>query len=78
MRYLTDQPVEACPPSGWYRFGKFARRNRAALAKMASLVSPYCSAAHSQSGMRSKWDTPENSPAFTNRANARGRTPSVS
>ena len=20
MRYLTDQPVEACPPSAWYRF----------------------------------------------------------
>jgi serine/threonine protein kinase len=27
MRYLTDRPVEACPPSSWYRFGKFARRN---------------------------------------------------
>ena len=22
MRYLTDQPVEACPPSAWYRFGE--------------------------------------------------------
>ena len=31
MRYLTDKPVEACPPSTWYRFGKFAHRNRAAL-----------------------------------------------
>ncbi len=31
MRYLTDQPVEACPPSAWYRFGKFARRNRVVL-----------------------------------------------
>jgi serine/threonine protein kinase/Flp pilus assembly protein TadD len=31
MRYLTDQPVEACPPSAWYRFGKFARRNRVTL-----------------------------------------------
>ena len=31
MRYLTDQPVEACPPSAWYRFGKFARRNRVGL-----------------------------------------------
>jgi serine/threonine-protein kinase len=31
MRYLTDQPVEACPPSAWYRFGKLARRNRVAL-----------------------------------------------
>ncbi|WP_406697429.1 protein kinase [Singulisphaera sp. Ch08] len=32
MRYLTDRPVEAFPPSNWYRFAKFARRNRAALA----------------------------------------------
>jgi serine/threonine protein kinase len=31
MRYLTDRPVEACPPSTWYRFSKYARRNRAAL-----------------------------------------------
>jgi tetratricopeptide (TPR) repeat protein len=31
MRFLTDQPVEACPPSAWYRFGKFARRNRAVI-----------------------------------------------
>ena len=28
MRYLTDQPVEACPPSAWYRLRKFARRNK--------------------------------------------------
>jgi WD40 repeat protein/serine/threonine protein kinase len=27
-RYLADEPVQACPPSTWYRFGKFARRNR--------------------------------------------------
>jgi serine/threonine protein kinase/tetratricopeptide (TPR) repeat protein len=31
MRYLTDQPVDACPPSSWYRFTKYARRNRAIL-----------------------------------------------
>jgi serine/threonine protein kinase len=31
MRYLTDQPVEACPPSAWYRFSKLARRHRATL-----------------------------------------------
>ncbi len=31
MRYLTDRPVEACPPSGWYRLSKAARRNRVAL-----------------------------------------------
>src|SRR5213082_4185373 len=26
QRYLNDEPVEACPPSAWYRFRKFARR----------------------------------------------------
>jgi eukaryotic-like serine/threonine-protein kinase len=31
MRHLTDRPVEACPPSAWYRFKKYARRNRPAL-----------------------------------------------
>ena len=30
-RYLDDEPVQACPPSAWYRFGKFARRNKAAM-----------------------------------------------
>ena len=28
QRYLADEPVQACPPSTWYRFGKFTRRNR--------------------------------------------------
>ena len=32
QRYLADEPVEACPPSAWYRFRKFARRNRRAVA----------------------------------------------
>src|SRR5438552_2016949 len=36
-RYLHDDPVQACPPSGWYRFRKFARRHKAALATAASL-----------------------------------------
>jgi len=31
MRYLTDRPVEACPPSARYRMRTFARRNRLAL-----------------------------------------------
>jgi tetratricopeptide (TPR) repeat protein/tRNA A-37 threonylcarbamoyl transferase component Bud32 len=35
MRYLTDQPVAACPPSAWYRFRKLTRRNRAALTTAA-------------------------------------------
>jgi tetratricopeptide (TPR) repeat protein/serine/threonine protein kinase len=31
QRYLADEPVQACPPSGWYRFRKFTRRNKTAL-----------------------------------------------
>jgi serine/threonine protein kinase/Flp pilus assembly protein TadD len=27
-RYLHDEPVQACPPSAWYRFQKLVRRNR--------------------------------------------------
>jgi serine/threonine protein kinase/Flp pilus assembly protein TadD len=36
--YLRDEPVTACPPSAWYRWRKFARRYRGALA-MAAVVS---------------------------------------
>ncbi|MDV6034708.1 MAG: serine/threonine protein kinase [Phycisphaera sp. RhM] len=36
-RFLNDQPVEARPPSTWYRFSKFARRNKVGLST-ASLV----------------------------------------
>jgi tetratricopeptide (TPR) repeat protein/serine/threonine protein kinase len=38
QRYLNDEPVQACPPSAWYRFRKFSRRNRARLAVAACLV----------------------------------------
>ncbi len=38
QRYLGDEPVQACPPSAWYRFRKFARRNRAALATTAAVA----------------------------------------
>lgn len=31
MRHLTGRPVEAGPPSAWYRLAKSARRNRVAL-----------------------------------------------
>jgi serine/threonine protein kinase len=31
QRYLSDEPVLACPPSAWYRFRKYAWRNKAAL-----------------------------------------------
>src|SRR5262249_32043198 len=31
LHCLPDGPVQACPPSAAYRFGKFARRNRAVI-----------------------------------------------
>jgi hypothetical protein len=34
-RFLRDEPVQACPPSAWYRFRKFAWRNRTAFAVAA-------------------------------------------
>jgi WD40 repeat protein len=37
QRYLHDEPVQACPPSAWYRLRKFARRNKR-VAVMASLL----------------------------------------
>jgi serine/threonine protein kinase/tetratricopeptide (TPR) repeat protein len=38
QRHLSDQPVEACPPSTVYRFGKFVRRNRVALTTAAVVL----------------------------------------
>jgi WD40 repeat protein/serine/threonine protein kinase len=37
QRYLNDEEVQACLPSTWYRFRKFARRNSRALATAAVL-----------------------------------------
>jgi serine/threonine protein kinase/WD40 repeat protein len=34
-RFLNEEPIEARPPSAWYRFTKTARRHRAALATAA-------------------------------------------
>jgi serine/threonine protein kinase len=36
-RYLNDEPVHAGPPSAWYRFRKFARRNRWPVAAAAAV-----------------------------------------
>jgi tetratricopeptide (TPR) repeat protein len=36
-RFLRDDPVHACPPSSWYRFRKFIRRKKTALAGAACL-----------------------------------------
>jgi tetratricopeptide (TPR) repeat protein len=38
QRYLHDEPVQACPPSAWYRFRKFTRRNKAVLGITALLA----------------------------------------
>ena len=38
QRYLSDEPVEACPPSTTYRLRKFARKNRAALTTTAAIA----------------------------------------
>jgi serine/threonine protein kinase/tetratricopeptide (TPR) repeat protein len=38
MRYLSDQPVEACPPSWGYTANKYARRHRRTLATAAAFV----------------------------------------
>jgi serine/threonine protein kinase len=37
-RHLHDEPVQACPPSAWYRFRKFARRNKGKLVVAAGLI----------------------------------------
>jgi non-specific serine/threonine protein kinase/serine/threonine-protein kinase len=37
-RYLHDEPVQACPPSAWYRLRKFAHRNRTAVMMSATLA----------------------------------------
>jgi hypothetical protein len=36
--HLKDEPVRACPPSASYRFSKFARRNKVALATSAIIA----------------------------------------
>jgi hypothetical protein len=38
QRPLHDEPVQACPPSAWYRFRKLARRDRRAFVTAAALV----------------------------------------
>jgi WD40 repeat protein/serine/threonine protein kinase len=62
QRYLKDEPVQACPPSTWYRFRKFARRNKRAVvtATAAALVVLAAVAGLATSNfliMRAQWDT---------------------
>lgn len=37
-RFLMHQPVVACPPSAWYRFTKFSRRNKVAISTVSSVT----------------------------------------
>ncbi len=38
QRYLSDEPVLACPPTAMYRFRKFARKHKPALATAAAIA----------------------------------------
>jgi serine/threonine protein kinase/tetratricopeptide (TPR) repeat protein len=38
QRYLSDEPVDACPPSASYRLRKFAKKNRAALTTVVAIA----------------------------------------
>jgi serine/threonine protein kinase/Tfp pilus assembly protein PilF len=38
-RYLDDEPVQACPPSAWYRFSKTVRRHRVVVVTSALVAS---------------------------------------
>ncbi len=38
QRYLHDEPVQACPPTAWYRFQKFARKHKPVLATAAAVA----------------------------------------
>jgi tetratricopeptide (TPR) repeat protein len=38
QRYLHDEPVQACPPSAWYKLRKFARRRKAPLMVAACVL----------------------------------------
>src|SRR5262249_40116226 len=45
QRFWQDEPVLACPPSASYRFRKFVRRNKAALATACVVALVVCVAA---------------------------------
>src|SRR5262249_9474959 len=38
QRYLSDEPVQACPASAWYRLGKVGGRDRKALAVVGLIL----------------------------------------
>jgi serine/threonine protein kinase/tetratricopeptide (TPR) repeat protein len=38
LRHLNDEPVQACPPSGWYRLRKWALRHRPLVGATAAVL----------------------------------------
>jgi WD40 repeat protein/serine/threonine protein kinase/tetratricopeptide (TPR) repeat protein len=42
QRHLGNQPVEACPPSNFYRLQKMVRRNKLAISMIAMIVMTLC------------------------------------
>jgi hypothetical protein len=58
QHYLDDQPVQACPPSAAYRFRKFARRYKAALATAAAIgVAMLLAVASLIATVKIEWDS---------------------
>src|SRR5262249_29952940 len=53
-RYLADEPVEACPPSAWYRARKVAKRYKAPLA-VAGAFALLLGAGLAAAGLRWEW-----------------------
>jgi serine/threonine protein kinase len=64
--YLDDEPVQACPPSRWYRFRKFARRNKRALvtAFMFAMAALLAVGALAVSSARIRWEASEKTKAL--------------
>jgi len=53
QRYLNDEPVEACPPSRWYRFRKYARKYKKTLATAVAFAALLVAATISSIGLAS-------------------------
>jgi serine/threonine protein kinase len=68
-RYLNDEPVQACPPSTWYRFGKFARKYKKMLATVAVFAALLVAATVSSLGLAS-WALRERDNAEKNKQSA--------
>jgi WD40 repeat protein/serine/threonine protein kinase/tetratricopeptide (TPR) repeat protein/thiol-disulfide isomerase/thioredoxin len=69
QRYLADEPVQACPPSAWYRLRKFARRNKGWVGT-AALLAAVLLLATAVSAALAIWAREAEGVARTERSNA--------